>query len=73
MTVPELLNITASVKETAKALTESIRGQATASQLRRLREPRQLEVRRVVQGLRESYETAMSTSQTRTLEEPAGV
>jgi benzoylformate decarboxylase len=58
MTVPELLNITASVKETAKALTESIRGQATASQLRRLREPRQLEVRRVVQGLRESYETA---------------
>jgi thiamine pyrophosphate-dependent acetolactate synthase large subunit-like protein len=58
ISVPEHLVITASVKETAQALAESIKSQATATQLRRLREPRQEEIRRVAQKVRQSFETA---------------
>ncbi len=54
----EPLVITASVRETALALAESIRSQATAAQLRKLREPRVENIRKVVTGLRQSFEAA---------------
>jgi acetolactate synthase-1/2/3 large subunit len=58
LSVSDHLAITASVKETAQALTESIRSQATAAQLRRLREPRLEAIRKVVTGIQQSFEAA---------------
>jgi benzoylformate decarboxylase len=58
LSAPDHLVITASVRETAKALTESIRSLATAARLRRLREPRLEEIRHVVQSIRQSFELA---------------
>jgi thiamine pyrophosphate-dependent acetolactate synthase large subunit-like protein len=58
LTVPEHLAITASVRETAKALVESIKSQATTAQLRRLREPRLADLRLVKQKVRQSFEFA---------------
>jgi len=55
---PEHLVITASVKEIAQALEESIKSQATTAQLRRLREPRLEATRMVRQKVRQSFETA---------------
>lgn len=52
------LTITASVRETAIALAESLRSQATAAQLKKLREPRVENIRKVKEGLRESFESA---------------
>jgi len=56
--VAEHLAIAANVNETAKALAESIRSQASAAQLRRLREPRLKEIHKVVHGIRQSFESA---------------
>ena len=52
------LVIPASVREPALALAESLRSQATAAQLKKLREPRVDNIRKVREGLWKSFESA---------------